>query len=222
MNKKFTALVVVGATLAALPAFAQTAAPAAPAASALRHGTAIPGLCVFSGEVAVSNSQVGKFVGERLRQLEAPIEADLNTQIQQFEQSVQTFNTQRASLTPEAAEQQATGLAQRRAQLQQLAQVRAREGQLTQQKAIERINSEMTPLVTQAYNTRNCAVLLDGNVIMAVNPASDLTPDVVRLLDAKITQFTFDRERIDAAAAGAGAAAPAAAPAAPAAPAARR
>ena len=41
MNKTFTALAVVGATLAALPAFAQTAAPAAPAASTLRHGTLV-------------------------------------------------------------------------------------------------------------------------------------------------------------------------------------
>ena len=62
MNKTFTALAVVGATLAALPAFAQTAAPAAPAASTLRHGTAIPGLCVFSGELAVGKAVVHRFL----------------------------------------------------------------------------------------------------------------------------------------------------------------
>jgi outer membrane protein len=219
MNKKIAALAVVGATLCAVPAFAQTAAPAAPAAAALRHGTPVPGLCVFSGEVAVTGSQVGKFVGERLRQLEAPIEADLNSQAQAFEQSVQTFNAQQATLTPEQREQQATALNQRRAQLQQLAQVRAREGQLTQQKALERINSEMTPLVSQAYQVHNCSALFDANVVMAIAPQSDITQDVIRALDAKITQFQFERERIDVA--GAGAAPAAAAPAA-AAPAARR
>lgn len=220
MNKKITALAVVGATLAAMPAVAQTAAPAAPAAAALRHGTPVAGLCIFSGEGAITGSQVGKFVGERLRQLEAPIEADLNSQAQAFEQSVQAYNAQ-ATLTPEAREQQATALNQRRAQLQQLAQIRAREGQLTQQKAIERINTEMTPLVSQAYQVHNCSILFDANGVMAAAPQSDITQDVIRALDAKITQFQFERERIDAAAAGAGAAPAAAAPAA-AAPAARR
>jgi outer membrane protein len=216
MNKKFTALAVVGASLAAMPAFAQTAATpaAAPAAPAIRHGPAIPGLCVFSGEAAVGSSQVGKFVVERMRQLDAPSEAELSDQAKKFEQSVQTFNTQRASLTPEAADQQAAALTQTRAQLQQLYQLRARESQATSQKALERINTEMTPLVSQAYQAHNCSVLLDGSAVLAAAPQSDLTPEVVKLLDAKLTQFPFERERIDASAAGA---APAtAAPAAPA------
>jgi outer membrane protein len=36
----------------------------------------------------------------------------------------------------------------------------------------------------------------------------DITPQVVTALNAKITQFTFDRERLDQAAAPAGAPAP--------------
>lgn len=205
MNKKLTALAVVGASLAAMPAFAQTAAPA------IRHGTPVPGLCIFSGEGAVGGSQVGKFVVERMRQLDAPSEADLTSQMQAFEQSVQTFNTQRPSLTPEAAEQQAAGLNQRRAQLQQLYQIRQRESQLTSQKALERINAEMTPLVSQAYQGNNCSILFDASSVLAAAPQSDLTPEVIRLLDAKLTQFTFERERLDAATAGG--AAPTAAPA---------
>jgi outer membrane protein len=214
MNKKLSALAVVGASLAALPAFAQTAAPAAAAAATpLRHGPIVPGLCVFSAEGAVGASQVGKFVVERMRQLDAPSEAELSTQATAFELAVQTFNTQRASLTPEAAEQQAATLNQTRAQLQQLYQIRARESQVTSQKALERINTEMMPLVSQAYVAHNCSVLFDASAVMAVAPGSDLTQDVVRLLDAKLTQFPFERERLDAAAAGAGTAPAAAAPA---------
>lgn len=226
MNKKLTVLAVASASLAALPALAQTAAPAA-TAPAVVHGPPIAGLCIFSGEGAVGQSQVGKFVVERMRQLDAPSEAELNSQAQAFEQSVQTFNSQRSTLSAEAAEQQATALTQRRAELQQLYQVRARESQATSQKALERINSEMTPLVSQVYQNHHCSVLFDASSVMAASPQSDLTPEVVRLLDAKLTQFPFERERIDAANAGGApaAAAPAAAPAAtPAArtPAARR
>lgn len=213
MNKQLTALAVAGATLAAMPAFAQTAAPA-PAPTPLRHGAPVPGLCIFSGEAAVGASQVGKYVVERMRQLDAPSEAELSGQAQAFEQSVQTFNTSRATLTPEAAQQQEAALVQRRAQLQQLYQVRARESQLTSQKALERINTEMTPLVSQTYQAHNCSVLIDASAVLAAAPQSDLTQDVVKLLDAKLTQFSFERERIDAATAGAGAAAAPAAPAA--------
>ena len=48
------------------------------------------------------------------------------------------------------------------------------------------------------FRQRNCTVLLDANAALIAAQSMDLTPAVVEGLNAKITQFTFDREHIDA------------------------
>ena len=69
--------------------------------------------------------------------------------------------------------------------------------QATEQKALVRIQQEMQPLITQAYQTARCSALLNRNSVLLANPANDITPTVLTALNAKITQFAFDRERLD-------------------------
>ena len=63
--------------------------------------------------------------------------------------------------------------------------------------AIGRVGQEMEPLIRPVYQQRQCSVLLNRDAIVLGNPAMDITPAVVTALNAKITQFTFDRERLD-------------------------
>ena len=94
---------------------------------------------------------------------------------------------------------------QRAAALQRKADQRDRELQATEQKALGRVVNEANPLILQVYGQHNCSLLVDGQAVMASNPGMNITPDVVKLLDAKITQFTFDREHLDQQQAAAGA-----------------
>ncbi len=73
--------------------------------------------------------------------------------------------------------------------------------------------TEINPLLRQVYASRNCGLLLDRNAVFGANPSMDITADVVKLLDGKITTFAFDRERLDQQAAAPAAAARPAAPA---------
>jgi outer membrane protein len=198
---------------AASAAFAQGAAPAgaAAAAAALPAGPAIPGMCVFSNEMAIGTSAVGKFVGTRLQQLQGQAQAEVQGTRGTLETDAKALEAQRTTLTQDVLQQRELSLQQRAQALQRTAEVRSRELDATQQKAVGRVMSEMTPLVRQVYAQHQCSVLLDGNAVLGANPAMNITPDVVRLLDAKITQFPFERERLDQQAA-APAVAPAAAP----------
>lgn len=198
-------------------AFAQAARPAAPAATApaaaavaLPQGPSIPGVCVFSAEQAVGTSAVGKYVDERLRQIGGQVQAELQGEQSALQTDAKAYVAQRGTLSSDVQQQRELALQQRDQQLQRKAEIRQREMQATNQKAVARIGVEMNPLIRQVYAQRNCSVLLDGNAVMAANPGMNITPDVVRLLDAKITQFPFDREHLDqpqAAAAPAGGAA---------------
>src|SRR5205085_7224714 len=99
-----------------------------------------------------------------------------------------------------------------------------RELQATEQKALNRIGTEMDPLVRTAYQQKGCSLLVNRQAVVIGNPAMDITPAVVTALNAKITQFAFDRERLDqtATAAAPAAAGPRPAATAPAATAPRR
>ena len=93
--------------------------------------------------------------------------------------------------------------------------------QATQQKALSRLSDEIAPLVRQAYQAKGCSMLINREslTLNLANPGMDITSQVVTALNGKITQFAFDRERLDQPAPGA---APRPAAAAPAAAAPRR
>ena len=52
-------------------------------------------------------------------------------------------------------------------------------------------------LAASEVKTKSCSVLLDANSILGANQTMDLTPGVIAALDVKVTQFDFDRERLD-------------------------
>ena len=186
------------ALTAASGAFAQAAAPApAPAAPAVTHGPALPGVCVVSIENAIGASTVGKYVDSRIQQIVAQVNAELNGEKTAIDNDAKALDARRATLDQNALEQQAAALQVRANALQRKAQLRDREVQATEQKAVGRIGQEMEPLIRQVYQQRQCSLLLQRTAIVIANPAMDITPQVVTALNAKITQFTFDRERLD-------------------------
>ncbi len=196
-------LALAQAKPAAAPAPAKPAAAPAAAASAAPTITATaPGVCVLSREGIVGASTVGKYVQTRLGQLTSQTNAELTAEQTSLQNDAKALEAKKATLAAAAYQQQGGALQQRADGLQQKAQQRDRELQATEQKALARILQEASPLVADQVKARGCGVLLDANSVLAANPSMDLTPLVVTALNAKLTQFEFDRERLDAAAPG--------------------
>ncbi|HEY2753527.1 OmpH family outer membrane protein [Phenylobacterium sp.] len=187
-------------------AFAQ-AAPA-PTAPAVTHGPAIPGVCIMSLENAIGTSTVGRYVEGRMQQIVAQVNAELNGEKAALDNDAKALDGRRASLDQASFEQQASAIQVRANTLQRKAQVRDREVSATEQKAVGRIGQEMEPLIRQVYQQKACSVLLQRTAVVIANPAMDITPQVVTALNAKITQFAFDREHLDTAQAAAPGGAP--------------
>jgi Skp family chaperone for outer membrane proteins len=200
--------VSIALAASASAAFAQTPAPAA-AAPQVPTGPAIAGVCIFSRDAALANSAVGKFVGERLKQIQSQASAEVQGELTALQTDEKAYGAQRGSLASDVQQQRETVLHQREELLQRKAELRNRELQATEQKALSRVVVEMNPLLIQVYGQRNCGLLLDQNATFGANPQMNITAEVVRLLDGKITQFAFEREHLDqAAAAPAGGVAP--------------
>jgi outer membrane protein len=191
------------AITASSSALAQAAA--APAAPQVTHGPPLTGVCIFSFENTVGGSTVGKYVGTRMQQILAQVNAELNGEKATLDNDAKSLDSRRASLDQTSFETQAAAIRVRADALQRKAQLRDREVQATERKAEQRILQEMEPLIRQVYQQRACSMLLQRTAVVIANPAMDITPAVVTALNAKITQFPFDRERLDQAPAGAAA-----------------
>lgn len=186
---------------AAAPAAPSTAAApaAAPAGPPITHGPPLAGVCVFSRQGAVGASSAGKAAAARLEQLAQVVRAELDPQRTSLETDAKAFEGQRASLSADARQKQEAALTQRAQAFQQLGETRRQELQLTQQKAIGRINEQVGPIAQAVYQSHNCSILLNGDdAVFAANPAMDLTGQVVQQLNTKLPTLTFDRERLPA------------------------
>ncbi len=206
----------VGLMAPAGAALAQAAAAPRPAAAApaatVPAGPVIPGVCVFYQDQVLGTSAVGKYVAQRWGQLRAQAAAEVSAEQTALETEGKTLEGQKTSISTDVYQQRALSINQRFEALQRKADLRSRELEATRQKAVGRISTEIAPLLTQVYGSRGCGLMVERTGVYFFNPAMDVTSDVTKLLDGKITQFQFDRERLDqqpqGAAAPAGAAPP--------------
>jgi len=202
-SKPFTVgLCAAAIALTASGALAQAArpaaaAPAAAAPPAVTHGPPIPNMCIISVENAIGASTVGRYVETRMQQIVAQTNAELTGEKNAIDADAKALDARRATLDQSTLEQQASALQVRANTLQRKAQLRDREVSATEQKAVGRIGQEMEPLIRQVYQQKTCSVLLQRTAVVIANGAMDLTPQVIQALNAKITQFAFDRERLD-------------------------
>ncbi len=178
-------------------AFAQAPAAAAAAPTPVTHGAPIAGVCLFGFQDALAVSTVGKYIDQRMQQIVGQTNAELTGEKTALDNDAKALEARRATLDATTFEQQAVGLRGRADGLQRKAQLRDREVQATEQKAVARISQEMEPYIRQAYQAKACSILLQRQAVIIGNPAMDITQAVVTGLNAKFTQFAFDRERLD-------------------------
>ncbi|HUO22979.1 MAG TPA: OmpH family outer membrane protein [Caulobacteraceae bacterium] len=206
-STKALALAAVAASLCASQALAQTAPKPKPAAAPAAAPAAnnppvqitatVPGVCVLSREGLLANSTVGAYVGDRMKQLNAVVQAEVTGDQTSLENDAKALEGQKATLQADVYQQRGQALQQRYATFQQKVQQRQRELEATQQKAFSRVLQASGPLVGQVVSQRQCGVLLDANAVIIGNPNMDITSAVITLLNGQLTQFAFDREHLD-------------------------
>lgn len=166
-------------------------AATAPASNPL-GGTPVPGVCMLSREAVFAESKVGQAASDRLKQLATQQQSQLESQRKPLDAEIQAFQQKEATLTEAQRQQQGAALQQRaqafQAQVNQLDQrVQATRGNVMQQ-----IGQQAQPIVETSYNSHRCGLLLNRDAVLGGNTTNDLTGDVIRGLDAKITSLNFE------------------------------
>jgi Skp family chaperone for outer membrane proteins len=177
----------------AAPALAQQAAPAVPVPAAGKPlgGPQIPGVCLLSQAAVFTNAKVGVAATARLKQLSEQAQAEVTVDRTPIETDARTADALPAGADKTARTQ---SLSVRLQALQTKANLLTREIEATRVKALDRIAAEEQTIIGQVYTAHKCGLLFDRNSVLGGNMGGDLTPDVVKGLDARMTTITFDRE----------------------------
>ena len=190
------------AVLAASTTLAQAApAPAAPAPAAANTqpslgGPLIKGVCLLSEDVVLRDAQVGVNAYKRIQQLKDQAQAEVNTARAPVDADFKALPTDAGKVTPAEIEKRRVSIQARYQTLQDMTDQRSREIEATRIKAVQRISLELQPVVAAVYKAKGCGLLLNRNAVLGGNLGGDLTADVIKGLDARITTFAFDRENL--------------------------
>lgn len=231
-KSSLTLLVSVMALAGATAAVAQTAAPTPPT-----FGAAVAGQCVLDEQTAMGTSNMGKAASDRLQQLKAAVDAELQPEATSLETEYKSLQAeQKASqATPAAAQafdKKAAAWSDKRDQFQQKAQLRQQEMQTTQQQVLAAIFQKMIPSINAVVTQKQCSTVMSADSLLHyeapaatagaeptsfvyANPTSNITADVVAKMNATgETLPAFDRAHLGQSGGAPAAAAPAARPAA--------
>ena len=212
-KSSLTLLVSVMALAGATAAVAQTT-PTPPT-----FGAAVPGQCVLDEQTALGTSNMGKAASDRLQQLKAAVDSELQPEAASLEAEYKSLQAeQKTAQTPalkQAFDQKAEAWSNRRDAFQQKAQLRQQEMQATQQTVLAAIFQKMIPSINSVVTQKQCATVISADSLLHyegpgatpgsepvsfvyANPASNITSSVVAAMNASgETLPPFDRTHLD-------------------------
>lgn len=174
---------------------ALSALPSSPARAADElGGSPVPGVCLLSREAIFAQSKVGQAASQHLKQLADQNGSQLEAQRKPLDTDLQSFQQKAGSLTEAQRKEQGAALQKRMQAFQTQAGQLNQRIQITRAKVMQRIGQQAEPIVASTYKSHKCGLLLDRDSALGGNMTNDLTPDVVKGLDGKITTISFNLE----------------------------
>lgn len=179
-----------------LPSIAHAQAGQSAVGSPGLGGPVVPGVCLLSREAIYANAAIGKAATLRLQQLASEAQAEIEGERKPIDSEIQAFRAASESMKPQERQQRDQDLVAKLRPIQAKTELRAREIEATRAKAMQRIADEAQPVIKDVYQARKCGLLFDRNAALGGNFTNDITADVVRALDAKVSTISFDREHL--------------------------
>ncbi|WGM48062.1 hypothetical protein KOAAANKH_02950 [Brevundimonas sp. NIBR10] len=174
------------ASLVATAASAQTAGPA-------NVGPAIPGVCVYFNQQLLAQSTVGQSVQARMQQLATEVEGELTPYATTIQTEAQALQSGAAAIPADQLQTRRQQLQQRIQEAQQLEETRRNELQYTLSEQRRLISAGVEPILVAVYQEKGCGILIDRESVFIMNPAMDVTGDVIARLNTALPSLSFNR-----------------------------
>ena len=155
----------------------------------ITHGAPVTGVCVYHVDRMLAQSTAGQSLQTGMRRLAEQVRSQLApypATLQQEQQSLagQVQQLQASGGQPsDALRQQAAAFEQRTQEYQQLQGRLSNELEYTQMMQRQALFQASDPVVTAVYQDKGCAIIVERSAVYLVNPAMDITDEVIRRLN---------------------------------------
>jgi Skp family chaperone for outer membrane proteins len=170
------------------------AAAAPPAAQPITGGPLVPGVCIISPEAVLTGSKVGQAATAHLQQYAADAQRELQTDRSALDSEAHALQTVSKTAPAAQLDERRQTLATKVNALQSKTDERSRALEYTRVRVVQRISQQAQPLIAVAYKAHGCGLLLRRENVLGGNLGNDLTPEVMRGLDAKLVTLDFQLE----------------------------
>lgn len=153
-------------------------------------GAPIVGVCVYSENAMLGQSQAGLAANQQLAQLQQSVNADLRATRDKLVADDRTLTSQKAQLSAADFTQRAADLQRRARDLESLSRVRDNQLSRTRDEAVGRISKAALPVFNASLTAHRCAIVLDKGPVYSVNPVMDLTGEVVQGVNAAMPSIS--------------------------------
>jgi Skp family chaperone for outer membrane proteins len=178
--------VALASILGASAASAQTAGPQ-------NVGPAIPGVCVYFNQQLLATSTVGQSVQTRMQALAEEVQGQLTPYGTAIQTEAQALQSGGAAIPADQMQSRRQQLQQRVQEAQALEERLRNELQYTLSEQRRLISVAVEPILVAVYQEKGCGILIDRESVFIMNPAMDVTGDVIARLNTQLPSLSFNR-----------------------------
>ena len=159
-------------------------------------GAPTPGLCFLSREQVLDRSLAGAAANQRLSLFRESVEHELARERGAIAADVDALQIQRPVISEAVYQQRAGALALRRQSFQTLEATRDDQIARTRLLVTQKIIGETARVLASLIAVHGCSAVLEATGAYAINPRMNLTPEVIRALDARLPPLNFDLQPV--------------------------
>lgn len=184
---------ILGIVGAAAIAVAGLATAAALNSAEAQQTAKAPVILILDQGQVIAQSKAGKSMSPQLKKLQEDANAELNAEIEKLTKEADDLKKQKDLMAEDVWTEKAKQLSAKQNNLPALRDVKVRELQLSEQKALAKIDEAMKPILKKIVDDRGATLLLDRSSVMYAAPDTNITAQVISELDKVLTSVKVEK-----------------------------
>jgi outer membrane protein len=140
----------------------------------------------------IKEARASKNLAEKAKKANKKLKADLDRTVQQLRGEMNTIRSQVGSISKQALEEKQLKLQQKELQERQKLQQQQAKIRQAQADAIKQVDSKVKTIIDGIAQRRQYLMVIPSQTAMYYNPSLDITDEVIKKLDARLTKVDFD------------------------------
>lgn len=153
----------------------------------------VPIILVINRAQLLNESEAGRNIATQANALRETIAKELEDEFQLIKSEEEQLIAQQSLLAPEVLQERAQKLQLRRQKFQVTQQVKNREYQDSIAQATGEIGKVLEPILTEMITERSATILIDRAELIFATPEIDVTAEVMKRLNDKLTEVELKR-----------------------------